>query len=129
MTFMVNIVLPDAFLTIFYMIVWFMLLCVSKSKSGKGMEDEDRNITNVMLGLVLINLILRLPFIINNCIFRYLQGHHNIYDDKLSPMFWENSAYAAPITVQFKDTVHAFNFFVLLFIVKFRNAFFCTKSH
>lgn len=127
MTFIVHIVLPDAVLEIMMIIMLFVLIGGTRCKTAKRMADNDHNLTNVIIGYVIVQLVIRIPFILINCVLLYLDKWHDLYD--FPENHWSNIKYSGIVLGQVKEVGHAVNFFVLCFIVEFRNAFFCSRSN
>ncbi len=119
----VNMLFPDVVLELLMFIMIILLISATCTKASKMMEGNDRNVTNVTIGFVIVQFIFRLPFIIVNGIFLYVDIYFDLYN--IPANHWLNMIYSAPITRQVKNLGHGVGFFVLLFIIKFRRAFFC----
>ena len=119
--FSVHILYPDAILGVIILVSSVVLLNRLNSKAAEDLSGDDYGFTKAIVGLAFVNLLLQVPYLVVNCLIKYIDRAWDVYD--LSETIDTNLTYASRITSKTKDFEMCITFWILIFARQFRAAF------
>ena len=119
--FAVHILYPDGILGMITLISSIVLLSRLNGKAAENLDADDYSLSKVVVGIAFVNLLLHVPYLVVNCIIKYIDRAFDTYD--LSETIDTNLTYAATITSKARDFEMCIAFWVLIFARPFRAAF------